>query len=88
MSIGSTPAFPQDADVHKTATWFHGMTLRQWYIGQALAGLAGDPTIAEQVNKARQAGVVGITSLAHATVMARMAIEIADALIVELDRKG
>jgi len=41
---GDYPAFPCS---HPQAQPFPGMTLRDWFAGQALAGLLADPNITE-----------------------------------------
>ena len=68
----NSPAFPgttngADGNFVNAPQW--GMTLRQWYAGQALAGLCAAPTIAA----------------APLSEVAEDAVEIADMLIEALD---
>jgi hypothetical protein len=71
------PAFPQTStdyergipSVHVTG----GMTLRQWYIGQALAGLCANPGGPFQANSMSGWGIVNCTEDDVASVAERLA---------------
>lgn len=57
-----------------------GMTLRQWYAGQALAGMAPTPN-----GPVGQQGVAGVAQSYQGTaaVLAAVAFKIADAMLAE-----
>lgn len=70
MSNPSQPAFPGIEGA--------GMTLRQWYAGQALPMIASDPEMFENcLDRAKKSGL-GITQY-----IARCAFQMADAMIAE-----
>ncbi len=51
-SRDDTPAFPTDAQRLMDGTWRGqpGMSLRDWYVGQALAGLVANANLMDHLN--------------------------------------
>lgn len=85
--LGASPAFPPSAFYHPTresATnaevegYSSGMTLRQWYAGQALSGLAANAKMIEAMQTVSR----NYTDRAIAG-MAKLAVDYADALLVQ-----
>lgn len=64
------PAFPVSPDVQTQHTDFHGMTLRDWFAGQALAGL-----LASEVADSAPSFAEEAFRFADAMLVARVAAE-------------
>ena len=59
------PAFPQHAATGNVEHWRHGMSLRDWFAGQALAGIISNPDVLT----------------APPDMIAKVAYDIADAMV-------
>lgn len=80
------PAFPQPADQGNLEDWRHGMSLRDWFAGQAMQGLLADHKDHPEEAITRTVGDVSITETCQETV-ARLAVGYADALLKELSKQ-
>jgi hypothetical protein len=81
MSIpNGGPAFPFQCQGLTTAPdIYHGMTLRDWFAGQALQGLCANPGGPFQRNEASGWSIVNCTI----NSVAELAAEMADAMLAE-----
>lgn len=68
MSDGQYPAFPVTAG---QTVYAHGMALRDWFAGQALAGAVSDPSMVINNDELRKALAEGIYKMADAMLEAR-----------------
>ena len=58
-----------------------GMTLRQWYGGQAMKGLLANVKVTEAIDRVRKGRVLKGRSLSDSQILAQMAFDAADAMI-------
>ena len=67
------PAFPLDVANTPTSRAYEGMSLRDWFAGQALAGMLASPPIAsrEQSNVNHQAWAANAYAFADAMIQER-----------------
>ena len=77
------PAFPFEHNRSEAMYCSNGMTLWDWYAGQAMAGLMSDSTILQSASiTAAQIGK------RNEEVMALLCSEFADAVIAERNKRG
>ena len=76
------PAFPTLGNVACNSEWLteDGMTRREYFAGQALAGLCANPALVDIENR------TGLTSEGIAQTLAEASADLADALIAELGK--
>lgn len=80
------PAYPTTADTESGASYSdnHGMSLRDWFAGQALSTILGCESFQKQLLAAAQTSLVGEDERdITARVMASRSYRIADAMIAE-----
>jgi len=83
-TIATDPAFPLPRATVNDHSSMDGMTLREWYAGQALAGILSNPTWNQE-----SLALAGIPAKVRITdVAATMAFEYADAMLAEAAKGG
>jgi hypothetical protein len=84
--MSDTPAFPSPNNVvigdMKTAG-HSGMSLRDWFAGQALAGIAGNAALLAELDT-----VASMTNKSEMGVVTGLAFNMADAMLAERAKGG